>query len=368
MAQFIYPPAAGGGATEATLQAINAKLPATLGQKTMANSFAVVIASDQSPVAVTSTPNVTDFGASTTAQRVAALLGNATGAAAFNTGASSAQTLRVIPASDTSFSQLPTTIGQKAMAASVSVTMASDQGLISVAIPGIGTDFGATNVSLRTAAQIGNTTGAAAFNTGASSAQTLRVIPASDTSFSQLPTTLGQKTMAASTGVVIASDQSAIPTSLSGSALNYGAATAALRVAAQIGNATAVADFGSGTTSAQTIRVVTATDAVVNAKPRFTRVQAPVLIDAVNIAASGGTRYLAATAAAEITRLFLRDATGLFINWYSAITGGTLLFQTGPGVEVPLDIVITNGTTLYIESATSTAGSSGALLSVNFLS
>lgn len=39
-----------GAATEATLSAASGKLPATLGQKTMANSMAVVIASDQSSV------------------------------------------------------------------------------------------------------------------------------------------------------------------------------------------------------------------------------------------------------------------------------------------------------------------------------
>lgn len=40
-------------ATEATASAIDAKLPATLGQKTMANSLAVVLASDQSAIPVT---------------------------------------------------------------------------------------------------------------------------------------------------------------------------------------------------------------------------------------------------------------------------------------------------------------------------
>lgn len=40
-------PLPSGAATETTLSAANAKLPATLGQKTMANSFAVTTASDQ---------------------------------------------------------------------------------------------------------------------------------------------------------------------------------------------------------------------------------------------------------------------------------------------------------------------------------
>ncbi len=41
--------------TETTLAAMSAKLPATLGQKTMANSMAVVISSDQSAIATTET-------------------------------------------------------------------------------------------------------------------------------------------------------------------------------------------------------------------------------------------------------------------------------------------------------------------------
>lgn len=62
-----------GAATEATLAAQSAKLPNTLGQKTSANSLAVTIASDQSPLstdvrsagsAAAITPNdVTTFAA-----------------------------------------------------------------------------------------------------------------------------------------------------------------------------------------------------------------------------------------------------------------------------------------------------------------
>lgn len=48
-----------GVATEITLSAINGKLPATLGQKTMAASLAVAIASDQSAVPVSGTVSVT---------------------------------------------------------------------------------------------------------------------------------------------------------------------------------------------------------------------------------------------------------------------------------------------------------------------
>lgn len=492
MATFIYPPAGNvtitGAATEATLSALNAKIPGPLGQHVMAASLSVTIASDQSPIAVTTTPAVTDFGVTTNAERIAAVIGNTTGAVAYGAGASSAQTLRVIEATDSTLAksvQLPAGLGNTTMANSLPVTLASDQGVISVGVSGIGADFGVSSAALRVASLIGNATGVAAFNSGVTNAQTLRVIPATDSNLAkaaQFPTTLGQTTAANSLSVAIASDQLPLSISLSGSALNYGVATAALRTAAQIGNASGVADFGSGTTSAQTIRVVPATDSNLskaaqlpsalgqttsvnslsvtiasdqsavpvslglpadfgtsttglrvaallgnstgmasfgagttsaqtlrvieatdstlaksaqfpttlgqttaagslsvaiasdqvplstNSKARYSRVQAPVLLDAGNIAASGGTRYLVATASAEITRLVIRDATGLFINWYSAAAAGTLLFQTGPGLEVPFDIVIANGTTLYVESATSTAGTSGAYMSINFLS
>ncbi len=74
---------------------------------------------------------------------------------------------------------------------------------------------------------------------------------------------LGQKTMAASLPVVIASDQSAIPVSQSGTWTvglsedhNWGTVGATtLRVAAEIGNATGSADFNYGTVGAQTVRV-----------------------------------------------------------------------------------------------------------------
>ncbi len=144
--------------------------------------------------------------------------------------------------------------------------------------------------TLRTAAQIGNATGAAAFGTGTRSAQTLRVTLATDdviplptgaateTTLAAINTktpVLGQAAMAASSPVVIASDQSAIPvsgtltvtgvateatlSSLNGKVANdYGVASGAVRTASQIGNASGVADFNTGAAGAQTLRTVLA--------------------------------------------------------------------------------------------------------------
>ena len=48
-------PLPAGAATEATLAAMNAKLPAALGQATMAGSLAVVVASNQSAIPISNT-------------------------------------------------------------------------------------------------------------------------------------------------------------------------------------------------------------------------------------------------------------------------------------------------------------------------
>lgn len=56
-----------GAATETTLAAASAKLPATLGQKTSANSMAVVVASDQSAIPTSNTPGANGSGSSAAA-------------------------------------------------------------------------------------------------------------------------------------------------------------------------------------------------------------------------------------------------------------------------------------------------------------
>lgn len=87
-------------------------------------------------------------------------------------------------------------------------------------------NFGTVGANtLRTAAQIGNATGAADFNFGTAGAQTLRVA-----------SLIGNATGSAN--------------------FNFGTVGAqTLRVASQIGNATGAADFNAGATGAQTLRV-----------------------------------------------------------------------------------------------------------------
>jgi len=163
---------------EATQTAMSAKLPATLGQKTMANALAVSLASDQSsiPVTMTSTTitgNVTAVGAAASG---AAKSGNpvqtggvynstqptvttgqvvenqssargelliAKGVSGFsidntaftaNAGTNLNTSALNLEATQTAMSaKLPATLGQKAMSASMAVALASDQASIPVA-------------------------------------------------------------------------------------------------------------------------------------------------------------------------------------------------------------------------------------------
>jgi hypothetical protein len=77
-----------GAATETTLAAASAKLPATLGQKTMANSLAVVLASDQSAVStnesVSATATLSNVASSASSVSLLASNSSRKGAMIFN--------------------------------------------------------------------------------------------------------------------------------------------------------------------------------------------------------------------------------------------------------------------------------------------
>lgn len=119
---------------------------------TSAQTLRVVVASDQTAINVVPNFSVVNFGATTSAQRVASILGNSTGELSYNVGNASAQTPRVV--------------------------IASDQPAITVA-PSV-TDFGSTASAQRTAAVLGNSSGQIDYNAGAASAQTPRVVIATD--------------------------------------------------------------------------------------------------------------------------------------------------------------------------------------------
>lgn len=216
-------------AAEASLSAINAKLPGTLGQKAMAASLAVVMASDQSALHVIVDSSALPSGASTAAKQdtgntslasidtktpalgQAAMTASSPVVIASNqssipvtvaslplpTGAATETTLAAMSA------KLPGTLGQKAMTASLAVVLASDQS----SIPVVATQSGTWNIT--------NISGTISLPTGAS---TSALQTTGNTSLSSIDGkfgSLGQKTMSGSAPVVIASDQSALPVAAS---------------------------------------------------------------------------------------------------------------------------------------------------------
>lgn len=242
------------------------------GQATMAASLPVVIASNQSAIAIANFPTTVDtnygaVGASTL--RVASQIGNATGSAAFNAGTTTAQTLRVvlptdqsaIPVSQSGAWTVAATqsgawstgrtwtlaSGTDSVAAAQSGTWTVQPGNTANTTPWLVTDSSDGSVAAGTAAAKSSLSGLI-FNTalptltngqqaalqGDSSAR-LIIAPLTNASIvkSQLQDnagaaiTLGQKVMASSVPVVIASDQSTLPVSAASLPLPAGAATEA---------------------------------------------------------------------------------------------------------------------------------------------
>lgn len=258
---------------------ISNQLPEELGPQLSANSLSITFASDATgiPVSLTNDTNYGVVGANTL--RTAAQIGNATGAAAFGTGLRSAQVLRVTIATDdvlpvsqsgvfniTNISgtvSLPTgastaalqttgnsslssidgklnSLGQKAMAGSAPVVIASDQSTLGV----LATNF-PTTVST---------------GTGASSASTLRVILASDQA--TLAVSVQNSTLAVTQSGTWAVGVTNLPTTAD---VNFGApGVSTLRSAAMLGvgstavsnaNPVPVSDAGGSITVDGTVAV-----------------------------------------------------------------------------------------------------------------
>jgi len=193
-------------ATEATLAAASAKLPATLGQKTKATALGVTLASDEDGIAIAGTVTITgtvtvdagsDWAASGLAKEaggnLAAILVDTTsidGKVATEATLDSIDTKVATETTAVAISgKLPATLGQKTKAAALGVTLASDEDALAVAQSGAWTVTADAGSNLNTSALL--TTAA----------------------FQARINTLGQKAMAAATPVVIASDQSAVPVS-----------------------------------------------------------------------------------------------------------------------------------------------------------
>jgi hypothetical protein len=363
------------GSTEITASAINTKLPASLGQKTMAGSLAVTLASDETPLPVTQsgTWNIT----------------NITGTVSLPTGAATEATSLAISG------KLPATLGQKAMVDSLAVTLANDQSALAVSQSGtwninnisgtislptgaatettlsalnnkVANDFGVSTGAVRVASQIGNATGAATFGTGADSAQTLRVTLSTRAETATTPLAVRQ-----SDGTVLYNGASestlgsantklgtiqTTTTNLNGKIENdfNGATGVAVRTAAIMGNASGVAAFGVGASSSSTLRVVLADES----KPQVGLNPVAVITRAYSSSNVTGTYSNLGSvlgAAANMVAFFETGGSPLVIGW-----GGNDKFIIPPGgSESPLPVAIPNGTQLQIKTADASTVSSG---------
>lgn len=297
-----------GAATETTLAAMSAKLPATLGQKAMAASMAVTLASDQSALAVTVASLPLPTGASTSALQTS---GNTT---------------------LTSISgQLPATLGQKAMAASLAVTLASDQSALAVTVASLPLPSGAATSALQTT---GNT---------------------SLSSIDGKLASLGQKAMTGSEPVVIASDQSAIPVTQSGTwTVQPGntANTTPWLTQARINDGAGVS-IGSNTVGTLNALNVSQIGRSASAKNRIDYSSTPVTTSAY-------TQVLASTAAI-IREVEIFDSSGqslvIAVGGAGSEVDQVYIFPGGNG-RIPLNIAGGSRVSIKAVSANATSGES----------
>ncbi len=173
-----------------SLSSVDGKLPASLGQKAMAASLAVVIASDQSDISVTATTMPLPTGAATAANQATLI-------------AKDFATETTLAAQS---AKLPATLGQKAEVASLSVVLASDQSAVPISAAALPLPTGAATAANQA------TLIAKDFAT-----ETTLALVATETTLAaqsaKLPASLGAKVSADSLSVVLASDAAvAFPT------------------------------------------------------------------------------------------------------------------------------------------------------------
>lgn len=214
-------PLPSGASTSALQSQLSAQIPTTLGQHLMAASLSIAVASDQSAIPVSAGSLPLPTGAATSANQTngsqKSQVVDGSGNVISSTGnaldvnlKTSSITLPVSAAAlplpsgastsalQTQISgQLPATLGQKAMTASLAVVVASDQSAVPVSAASLPLPSGAATSALQTS---GNTS-----------------LTSIATNTANIPAK-GQAAMSASTPVAIASDQSNVPTSQGGRA------------------------------------------------------------------------------------------------------------------------------------------------------
>lgn len=210
----------------------------TLGNKSMAASVPVTMASDQTPFQV----NASQLGSWFTTSNVSNTV-TVTGSlitiaqAPTTTVTQSVATNFKAQIDNSSWGGVATSLGNKAMATSVPVTMASDQTAFTVNASQNGAWFVTANVSNTIAANV-NATQSVASNFKAQ---------IDNSSWGGTATTLGNKSMAASVPVTMASDQTAFGVNASQS--GTWSVTAAQTIPSNFQNTTNVNSYGGAATS-----------------------------------------------------------------------------------------------------------------------
>lgn len=162
------------GATETNLTGLRAQIPTTLGQTNMAGSLSVTIASNQTAVPISGTVTATNAANGT--------LGAAAPTVATQIAAQQGGNLQYLAATAAGLLKVDGSgVTQPISAASLPLPAgAATETTLNNIYGRLVQDFGSSTTGLRAAALIGNSSGTADFNAGATTAQTLRVTLASD--------------------------------------------------------------------------------------------------------------------------------------------------------------------------------------------
>jgi len=162
------------GATETNLTSLRAQIPTTLGSTTMAGSLSVTIANNQTAIPVSGTVTATNAANGT--------LGATAPTVATQIAGDSAGLLTALQVTAGGLLKVDGSgVTQPISAAALPLPSgAATDSTLSTFSNKFVADFGSVTTALRMASIVGNTTGQADFNNGATSAQTLRVTLASD--------------------------------------------------------------------------------------------------------------------------------------------------------------------------------------------
>lgn len=272
-----------------------------------------------------------------------------------------------------------TVLGQDTMANSLPVVIASDQS----AIPA--SQSGTWNIN--------NVSGTVSLPTGAATETTLASIDGKLNS-------LGQKAMAASAPVVLASDQSAIPVTDNGGSLTVDGTVAATQSGTwNITNISGTVSLPTGAATETTLDAIKTAVELIDNAVSGSELQVDVVaalptgtntIGAVNVntlsvvdlldtpawdtssaniagSASNPTEVVASLAA-DVKKMQILDTTGAFIGVYTgAALSEVLRLVVGPGSDQTIEHTIASGTRVSLRRLDSTTAISSGIVSINFL-